>query len=78
MRKISIFLALFFICCTLMADLAPVTIMQGTPADCLYNISKTVYGTPSLWRAIMDYNPSITDETKIPNGMLIKIPDKSV
>ena len=78
MRKISLFLALFFICSTLAADLPSMTINRTPPTDCLYNMSKTVYGNPNLWRAIMDYNPSITDEKKIPNGMVIRIPDKSV
>lgn len=76
MKKISVFLAVLFICLSLYADKV-IVITQNPPDDCLYNMAKTSYGNPSLWPALKDYN-NIADERKIPNGKKIYIPDKSV
>lgn len=76
MKRIGMVLILMFFS-SLCFPMTSVVINRTPPTDCLYNMAKTYYGKPSLWPALKDYN-GIADERKIPNGTVIKIPDKSV
>lgn len=42
--------------------------------ETLHKLSWLYYGTPSLWWAILEYNPEITDFFNIAPGTVIRIP----
>ena len=42
--------------------------------EALHALSQRYFNTPSLWWAIMEYNPEVTDIFHIPNGTQLRIP----
>lgn len=43
--------------------------------ETLHRISQRYLRTPSLWWAIAEYNPEVTDFVHIPDGTLLRIPN---
>jgi len=42
--------------------------------ETLHSLSQIYFKTPSLWWAIMEYNPEVTDILHIPNNTQLRIP----
>ena len=59
-----------------MTDMGVVSYFQHTfsEGERLDLLAYRYYQTPSFWWVIAEYNPEITDFTKIPSGTVIRIP----